>query len=473
MSADAPKVSDRLCEYAVTLGYDDIPADVIRRTKQLFLDFLACALGGHAVAESTGPITEGIEDLVRGARGSSTAIGQPDPYPPQYAALLNGAYAHSMDYDDIHRDAVLHPAVTIFPTVLALGEDAGASGKDFLTAAVVGYDVGNKIGKAHRTFVHARGFHPTGTTGTFASTAAGASLLGLPLDQARNAFGMNISQAAGSLQYEANGAWDKRIHTGLAAHNAILSLFLARAGYRGSTEPIEGKYGYFALFAAKPLDAAKVLDGLGTEFEVMNTAVKPYPCCRCSHSTIDAVARLVREGGLGPADIAAVDVWIGGYSYALVGDPPEAKRTPSNIVEAQFSVHFAAAVAARGGFTWRSYDLIDDPAIRDLMRRVTVGPTDDVLQYGAKVALRTLDGRQLSADVPLPKGEPEVPMSDQEFEEKFQEWARPALGEADTDAVARLVASLESVGDIRELTRYISAKGRPATPRQARAARTG
>ena len=206
-----------------------------------------------------------------------------------------------MDYDDIHRGAVMHPAVTIFPTLLALGEDSGVSGKDFLTAAVVGYDVANKIGKAHGTLVHARGFHPTGTTGIFASTLAGASILGLPVEQARNAFGMNISQSAGAQQYEVNGSWDKRIHTGLAAHNAIVSLFLAREGYRGSVDPIEGKHGYFALYASKPLDAARVLDGLGAEFEVMNTAVKPYPICRCSHAAIDAVIAFVRDNDLKPA----------------------------------------------------------------------------------------------------------------------------------------------------------------------------
>ena len=461
MTGETPKVSDRLCEYAVSLGFEDLPAAVVERTKQLFLDFLACTLGGHRIADSSAPITRGVANLVRGAQGACTVIGEADLYPPQYAALLNGTYAHSMDYDDIHRGAVMHPAVTIFPTLLALGEDSGVSGKDFLTAAVVGYDVANKIGKAHGTFVHARGFHPTGTTGIFASTLAGASILGLPVEQARNAFGMNISQSAGAQQYEVNGSWDKRIHTGLAAHNAIVSLFLAREGYRGSVDPIEGKHGYFALYASKPLDAARVLDGLGTEFEVMNTAVKPYPICRCSHAAIDAVIAFVRDNDLKPGDIAAIDIDIGKYSYKIVGDPPDRKRTPANIVEAQFSQYFAAAAAARGEFTWRSYELIDDAQVRDLMGRVTLHPTDDVPQYGVKVALATRDGRRLTADHPLPKGEPELPMTDDEFDAKFHEWARPALGDANADRVSGLVGSLESVATIAELTAYLRPGRRP------------
>ncbi len=456
MSIDTPKVSDRLCEYAVSLRLDDIPPEVVERTKQLFLDFLACTLGGHETAESAGPVGEAVANLVRGARGTCTVIGESDPYPPQYAALLNGTNAHSMDYDDIHRDSVIHPAVTIFPTLLALGEDSGASGKDFLAAAVVGYDVVNKIGKAHRTFMHARGFHPTGTTGIFGSTCAGARILGLPIEQARNAFGMNISQTAGALQYEVNGSWDKRIHTGLASHNAILSLFMAQTGYRGSVEPIEGKYGYFTLYASKSLDAAKVVDGLGVEFEVMNTAVKPYPCCRCSHAAVDAVIAFVDENHLKPEDIAAIDIDIGKYSYSIVGDPPAKKRTPANVIDAQFSQYFAAAAAAaRGNFTWQSYDLIDDPAVRDLMQRITLNPTDEVPQYGVKATLTTRGGDRLSADHPLPKGEPELPMSQDAFDRKFQEWARPALGDANTDEVIRLIGSLEDLENITELTRHL------------------
>ena len=453
-------VSDALCAYALNLRYEDIPPPVIERTKDLFIDFLACTLGGHAVADSTGPITAGVKALAGGSGGSCTVIGEVDNYPPQYAALLNGAYAHSMDFDDIHRDAVMHPAVTIFPTVLAAGEMAGTTGRDLLAAAVVGYDLANKIGKVHGTFVHARGFHPTATTGTFACTGAGARLLGLTLEQTRNAFGMNISQTAGALQYEFNGAWDKRIHAGLAAHNALLSLVLARHGYRGSTEPLEGKYGYFALYASKPLEPARALDGLGTEFEVMNTAVKPYPCCRCSQSIIDAVIGFVTEHGLAPSDIAAITAEIGHYSHGLVADNAAAKKRPRNIVEAQFSAYFAAAAAARGAYTWASYDLIGDAEMEDLMQRVTVNAVDDVSQYGTRVVLATVDGRRLEADVPLPKGEPEVPLGGDEFDRKFLEWGEPALGASIAAEVTGMIRRLEDVPDVRALTERLRAPAR-------------
>ena len=127
-------------------------------------------------------------------------------------------------------------------------------------------------------------------------------------------------------------------------------------------------------------------------------------------------------------------------------------------MEAQFSQYFAAAAAARGNFTWQSYALIDDPAVRDLMQRVALHPSDEVPQYGVKVTLTTRDGGRLSADHPLPKGEPELPMSQDEFDGKFQEWARPVLGDADTDTVTRLIGSLEDLDSIAELMRYLRAR---------------
>ena len=214
----------------------------------------------------------------------------------------------------------MHTGTTVFPTLLAVAEDSGASGSAFLEAAVVGYDVANKIGKAHGTSDNEKGVHSTATTGIFACTCAGARLMGLSLAETRSALGLNISQAAGSFQFAINGSWEKRLHTGLAAHNAILSLFFAREGYLGGIEPIEGKYGYFALYTNASCDPAAVLNGLGVEFEVMNTAMKPYPCCRCSHTAIEAISSLVRENYLSPAHIAALD--LGQAAPTGTGCPP-------------------------------------------------------------------------------------------------------------------------------------------------------
>ena len=196
MVVTAAGVTNRLAEHALTLQFEALPPEVVQQTKGLFMDFLAVALGGRQVAESSAPIMQGMVDLTGGAKGKSTVLGEADLYPAHYAAMMNATLAHSMDYDDTHRVAIMHTGAPMFATLLALGEEYSVSGKEFLTAAVAGYDIANKIGKAHGPSMHHRGFHPTATTGIFACTAAGARLMDLTEKQTANAMGLNGSQTA-------------------------------------------------------------------------------------------------------------------------------------------------------------------------------------------------------------------------------------------------------------------------------------
>ena len=455
----ATGITDALVDYAQTLKYEDIPPDVLERTKQMLLDFLGVAYGGLRTGESSGPIVDGVLDLAAGAAGESAVVGRPERLPAHYAALLNATFAHSMDFDDTHRDAVIHIGTPLFATLLALADEHDVSGRDFLTAAVVGYDVTGKVGKAHGGSMHARGFHPTATTGIFGCSAAGARLLGYSARRTANAMGLNVSQSAGSTQFLENGSWNKRFHTGLAAHNAVMSLVMARHDYLGATSPIEGSRGYFALYAGDGADASRALDGLGSDFEVMNTAVKPYPCCRYSHATIDAVADIVRAESLASPDIDGIEIAMGETGYGLVADPAEAKRVPSNVVEGQFSVYFAAAATAgKGGYAWDAYDRLGDAEVRRLMQRTSV-TLDERFGAGMEsiVSLRTADGRVIERNVPYPKGEPENPMTWDEMQAKFTEWSEPVIGAERAAQVIESVASLESLSSMSELTANLGA----------------
>ena len=455
----ATGITNALVDYAQNLKYEDIPPDVLERTKQMLLDFLGVAYGGLRTGESSGPIIDGVLDLSAGAAGESAVVGRPERLPAHYAALLNATFAHSMDFDDTHRDAVIHIGTPLFATLLALADEHEVSGRDFLTAAVIGYDVTGKVGKAHGGSMHARGFHPTATTGIFGCSAAGARLLGYSAQQTANAMGLNVSQSAGSTQFLENGSWNKRFHTGLAAHNAVMSLVMARHDYLGATSPIEGSRGYFALYAGDGADASRALDGLGSDFEVMNTAVKPYPCCRYSHATIDAVADIVRAESLASPDIDGIDIALGVTGYSMVADPPEMKRVPSNVVEGQFSVYFAAAATAgKGGYAWDAYDRLDDTEVKRLMQRTNVTLQE---RFGSGmesiVSLRTADGRTIERTVPYPKGEPENPMTWDEMQAKFTEWSEPVIGPGRAAQVIESVASLESLSSVSELTANLGA----------------
>ncbi len=163
-------------------------------------------------------------------------------------------------------------------------------------------------------------------------------------DVLENAFGINGSQSAGSLQFLENGAWNKRIHTGLTAHNAILALRFAQAGAVGARDALEGRSGFFRGYT-DGADVEHVVRTLGERFAVDETAFKPYPSCRYSHAAIDLIREIIAEAKLKPEDVSAVRIGLPRKGMDLIGVPEAAKRTPRSIVDGQFSMFFLAAVA--------------------------------------------------------------------------------------------------------------------------------
>lgn len=455
MTVKSRVLSEELVDYTLGLSDGDIPSEVVDRTKQLFLDFLGVAFEGKVLAEAGAPLLESVKDLSQGQAGPCTVVGEVDRRPSHYAALLNGAFAHAMDFDDTHRRAVMHPGAPIFSTLMAVAEEKGCSGREFLTAAIAAYDVINKIGMAEGDGVHKRGFHPTATTGIFAATLGAGRLLGLSRVQAINAMGINVSQAAGSQQFVEFGGWNKPFHVGMAAHNSIFALALAKRGFIGATSPLEGRFGYFFSYSADGWDPAKIT-GLGTEFEVMYTSIKPYPCCRYNHAIIEAGVELVRDNHLAPEDIASIDAYINPTGHNIVSEPVHVKREPTSIVLGQFSLYFAAAVAAVDGqFTWQSYGKIQDPTIRDLMSVTTSHPDPEMQPMACRLEISTTAGLKLTKDVLYPKGEPENPLNWDEAIAKFTSLTQQTLGADGAQRVVRAVRELDRVQDLRSFTEVL------------------
>lgn len=444
----------RVATYATGLRTEAVSSEVLDRTKLLFLDFLGVAMGGVAFGPAAAEFRSAVQTLMDGAKGRSTVVGERDGYPAHFAALLNAAYAHSMDFDDTHRDAVTHPGTPLFAGLLAAGEPRRVSGRDFLTAAVVGYEINGQLGRAHAARVHQRGFHPTATTGIFAVTAAVGRLMGLSTEVIESALGLDLSLASGTTQFNETGGANKPLQVGMAAHNALYSLTMAAAGVPGTGKPLEGTYGYFNAYA-EPGSAADAIDlDPARAGEVLMVAVKPYPACRYSHASIDGVSALVQREALKPDEILAIDLALPANGYQLVGSQPEMKRRPATIVDAQFSVYFAAAVAASGSdYTWDSYQRRSDPTIEALMDRTTARAAG-LPGMGAEVTVTSRRGAWTLA-VPFPKGEPEAPISWPEVETKFRSLATGFLGAARAEEVIAAVQVLETVGDIGEVTRVL------------------
>ena len=443
-----------LATFVSGLGFEAIPAPVRGRAKALTLDLLGSAVRARREAESTPPILAALARLGLDGLGPATVMGDSRLYAPPIAALLNGALGHSLDFDDTHAASSLHPSAPVVPAALAAGELVGASGMDVLAGIVAGYEVCCRLGLALDPTAHyARGFHPTATAGTFGAAAAAAKVLGLDTDQIASAFGVAGSQAAGSLQFLANGAWNKRWQVGAAAMNGLTAAVLAAEGFLGADAAIEGRHGLLVGYT----DGARpelVVQGLGRQWETLNVAVKPYPCCRYAHAALDCLIALRAEHGFAADDVRIVEIGLHRNGLVLVGEPEAAKRRPRNVVEGQFSMPFTAAVALdQGSFGWDDYRRLGEPVIDALADRVTVRQDHAVEAasphpFGARVRIETSKG-MFERAAPDPSGEPSSFPSEATLRGKFETLARPVLGDR-AATLAESILALEWFADIRE-----------------------
>jgi len=444
-----------LAGYVAALKFEDIPPEVLQRAKMLTLDFLGSAIRAHRDAESTPSLLKMLEALALDGKGESTVFGDGRTFTPAVAALINGTLGHSLDFDDTHADSSLHPSAPVVPAALSVGEMLGASGRDVLTAIVAGYEVCCRLGNAlDPTSHYARGFHPTATAGTYGAAAAVSKLFGLSDVQVISAFGVSGSQAAGSLQFLINGAWNKRYQVGAAAMNGVIAATLARNGFVGSIESVEGKHGLLVGYSDNPHpDMATA--GLGSTFETMKIGVKPYPSCRYTHAAIDAIIAMRHEHNLTPDQVKRVEIGLHRNGITLTADAAT-KRHPRSIVGGQFSMFFTGALALdQGRFGWDDYGRLGDAAIDALADRFDV-VQDDRLEtgrkhpFGARVSITTEDGvhERLHVD---PSGEPNSFPDAQAMQQKFLTLARPVLnGRAEQFADA--ILSLERFDRVAQAT---------------------
>ena len=458
-----------LAGFVSGLTLEDIPEAARRRAKSLTLDLLASAVRARIEAESTPSVIAALARLGLDGEGVCTVMGDARGYAPPVAALLNGVLGHSLDFDDTHAESSLHPSAPVVPAALAAGELVGADGATVLAAIVAGYEVCCRLGLALDPAAHyARGFHPTATAGTFGAAAAAGRVLGLGAEQMVSAFGVAGSQAAGSLQFLQNGAWNKRWQVGQAAMNGLIAASLAAEGFRGSAAAIEGRHGLLAGYTDAP-HPERVLAGLGQDWETLKIAVKPYPSCRYSHAALDGLLRLRREHGLTGADVLALEVGLHRSGVVLVGEPEAAKRRPRNVVDGQFSMAFCAAVALdQGSFGWDDYRRLGEGAIDALCDKVSVRRDEAVEAasphpFGARLRLKTTKG-DFELMVRDPSGEPESFPDRAELEAKVLALAEPVLGEG-AMALAEAVLSLESFGKVSDAL----APGRPAASHRSAA----
>ncbi len=450
-------VTKTLAAYSAAIRLDQLPEDVVERARFLVLDLVGNIVRARHDAESTPALLASARALGM-AGGNSGVFGDAARYTPAGAAFLNGALAHSLDFDDTHAAGSLHPGAPVIPAALAAGEMVGASGADVLAGIVAGYEVTCRISLALPAGEHyQRGFHPTATCGAFGAAAAAGRVFGLSADEIASAFGIALSQAAGSLQFLANGAWTKRVQVGWAALNGLAAATMAREGVKGAAEALEGKHGFMRAYAPNPTPE-RALQDLGTTFELMQTAVKPYPSCRFGHAGIDAALMLRQEYQLRPEEIESVTYGLSHSGMLLVGMPAEKKANPLNVVDGQFSGPFVLACAlVTGAMGWDSYALLDDPVIRGLLPKIKCVHDAEIQadfpeRMSGKVTVQAR-GQEFVKKVLVMKGEPENFLNQAELRVKFAGLTEAVLGHDRAAALADAVLAIDTTADISSLMR--------------------
>lgn len=445
--------TQNLASYVANVRYEDLPSEVVERTKEFFLDWVASALAGRgarpvcaleAFTETMGPNDGPSEILVSRGRTS-----------PLFAALVNGAASHVVEQDDVHNGAVFHPAAVVFPAALAAAQQTGASGRDFIAASVVGYEVGIRVG----SFLgrsHYKVFHTTGTAGTLAAAAAVSHLLGADEKATLHAFGSAGTQAAGLWEFLRDAADSKQLHTSKAAADGLLSAYLAREGLTGARRILEGKQGMAAGMSTDP-DSAQLTQGFGERWGVLETSFKYHASCRHTHPAADALLKGLKEHGLTADDIATVRARVHEAAIDVLGPVTD----PSTIHQSKFSMGFVLALIAHRGtaglddFTEES---LDDPDLRSFHDTVEMVLDEEVdAAYPARwtglVDIKTKDGRQLTSRVDVPKGDPENTLSRVEIEEKALKLAtyRKGATQKELYGFVKRAWNLENESDLRDL----------------------
>ena len=451
------KLTEKVSGLCHELSYENLGSEVKDRIAYLLLDYLGVAIRG-TLTESSKPVYRFLEARPAASNGVPVA-GTGFRVDGPYAALALGTAAHSLELDDVVNAASLHPAVSVMSAALVAGYIEECSGSELMEAITVGYEVMIKLGIALDPAAHyAQGFHPTATCGTMGAAAAVAKICKLTPEGIRNALGIAGSQAAGSMEFLADGAFTKRFHAGWSAHSGLIAAMLAREGFTGPASIIEGKFGFLHAYSPAS-DGAKVLAGWGEPYEIMNTSIKPHACCRYKQGSIDCILEIMRKNRLSPSDIVSVETAILKAGFALVAEPIELKRNPKSIVDAQFSMPFGAAVAiTKGDAFLDQYNMenIASNEIKSLMALVRCVEDESIepdfpKKWSARVAITTKDGKEYRMSLDTPKGDPENPLSWEEIIDKFNNLTSAVFDSDRRAGIVRNVRKLEKINNIRVL----------------------
>jgi 2-methylcitrate dehydratase PrpD len=444
-------------DYIVSSRFESIPGQALAVAKGAIQDCIGVALAGARHPAGSIPA-----EWARNSAGSGNATvwGQNFKTSAHDAALVNGTAAHALDYDDVTWGLIGHPSVSLVPSVFAIGETLNASGRDVLHAYVVGFEVMAKLGRTTQPR-HSLdgGWHATGTIGAFGATAACCKLLDLDAEQTARALGIVYSMTSGNVSNF--GTMCKPLHAGLAARNAVEASLWAQAGFTSLPHPFDGPRGFHEVYSRGLPADMKPLEELGKVYElvVRGVVIKPYPCGVALHPAIDAVQGLKKEHAIDPDDIVSAEAGVTRYTFDKL-----CYLVPQTGLQAKFSMPYTIARAILDdsiGFDTFTDRLVQDEKAQALTRRISMyvhAGIEGAWKSGSRpvnVRLTFRDGRVLKRQVDISKGNPEVALTPEELNVKFEDCARLSLDMAAMRAASQCLQNIENLKAISDLTRQL------------------
>lgn len=426
-----------------------VPRARIARAAPLAVEGMRDAVGVMLAGVGEETPRSVLAAVSRWGSGTSRVIGEGTPLAAPWAALVNGAAAHVLDYDDTFAPLSGHATAVLVPAILALGEERRASGPEMLDALIVGLEVMACIGRGANPRHYALGWHATSTIGAIGAAGACARLLRLDMLRARNALSLSVSMAGGAkMQF---GAMAKSIHAGLAAKAGIVAASLAESGAAGAAEALEGPWRFIEMYAGRPAPEGVMLPPGENEplaIEATGISYKAYPTCAATHLSLDALLAMRERDALRAEQIAAIET-----ELPLVLSRNLMHPRPRTGMEARFSMEYCLATAAtQGSVALADFEgeAIHRAAIRDLMPRIVMRPlpeTEGQPPPPTSVTLHLADGTTLRETRTERRGSRANPMSAAEHDAKFRDCAAHVLDRAGTDAALHAIAGLAEGGD--------------------------
>ena len=429
----------RFARFAEDARRAPLPPEVVHHAKRALIDWYAALLPGAVVPPATALERALAEELDRGE--ARLALGRRAT--ARAAALINGTAAHTAEFDDIFRDGIYHPGAPTIAAALALGQKEGIPGEKFLRAVTVGYEISTRIGAAMGR-PHYRWWHNTGTIGCFGAAAACAEVLALDATRFAHALATVATFSAGLQQAFRSDSMSKPLHAGHAAEVGLTAALAAREGVTGSLDILEAPEGYAAAMgygAERQPDWERVMTTLGRAYNITQMTFKNHGCCGHTFAAIDGALELQKRMGFKAQEIERIEV--GTYRAGVEVSHYEDPRTPA---EGRFSLKYVVATAlAHGSVRLAAFEpaRLQDPVVREVMKKTTVAIDPELdAAFPAKRAARvaiSAGGRREAFLQPTRKGDPDLPLSDGELEQKFLELAAPVLGTGPAQALlARL-----------------------------------